>query len=590
MRFVAAIVSFVLAFVVIGIGLAQRTVFAPPDNLTAVSETKSDAPVTVIDGETLNAMDGRQNIEILGADGVIAVYGRSSDVTAWIGDTTHNVLSFDAQSSSLEAAIVRGQESTVPSALGSDLWLAEYSSEAELQLTLNLPEKFSVLVMSNGTDPAPQNIAVSWPIDSSTPWFGPLIAGGIALLVLGVGLFLWGIYHHRKTRGPQRTPNKQQKLPRPPRYSGRKAAKAVKPGAPKAIESSKGRRTSGRRMVALPAVMLIPVLLAGCSPSNWPQFGASPSPSPSALAEVTETTTVLPPAVSEKQLQEIMSDIAAVATEADASTDSELLATRFEGPALEVREANYVKRRADGAHPALPPIVGEPIALALPQQTDAWPRYVLVVVQDPDDETVVPMSLMLEQASPRENYRVQYAVSLQPTQFPDVAAASVGAIRYSTENKLLKLTPAEVAAAYANVLEVGAASEYADEFDLENDTFLARAGPEARAERAAQVSGPATLATTPIEGTGERIALATNDTGAILALSFGDQETVTPTEAKANITVGAEVKLMTGLTETTKGVYANFGYQLLFYVPPAGSDKKIRLLGATQGITSAGEL
>ena len=35
MRFVAAIVSFVIAFGLIGLGIAQRTVFAEPDRVTS---------------------------------------------------------------------------------------------------------------------------------------------------------------------------------------------------------------------------------------------------------------------------------------------------------------------------------------------------------------------------------------------------------------------------------------------------------------------------------------------------------------------------------------------------------------------------
>ena len=41
---------------------------------------------------------------------------------------------------------------------------------------------------------------------------------------------------------------------------------------------------------------------------------------------------------------------------------------------------------------------------------------------------------------------------------------------------------------------------------------------------------------------------------------------------------------------STKGVVATYGDQLLFYVPPAGSDSKIVLLGYTQGLVKAGEV
>jgi hypothetical protein len=593
LRFVAAIVSFVLAFVLIGLGLAQRTIFAGPERLVAEGTTSTDAPLTLIEGDALHAYEGRQRLTVDGADDVVAVYGRTADVTAWIGEASHNVLSVDTETNVLDAELVEGEEDEVPTALGSDLWLAEFTGEQSLTFTANVPEGISVLIMSDGTAAAPSDVSISWPVDTRTPWAGPLLAAGGVLLLAGIGLYLWALSHWRKTRGPRRKSNTKQKLPRPPKYSARKAAKAVRPASPGATEQGRGRRASGRLRIAfIPTVLVGTLAFTGCSADSWPDFdgAASPSATPVAGDEITESA-LRDVAVTESQLQRIMTSVSQVATESDAATDADLLATRFEGPALEVRSANYVLRRADGAQPALTPIAAEPIALSLPQQTDAWPRVALVVVQDPDDETIVPTALVLNQETPRENYHVQYAVSLQATEFPDVAASTVGAVRYSPDNRFLKLAPEEVAAAYADVLVNGAESEFAEEFDLESDTFLSGiAGPEARAARAAAVTGPATLATTPAEGTGERIALATDNTGAILTLNFGDTETVTPTETGATISVGSTVRLMTGVTETTTGVYVTYGYQLLFYVPPAGSDEKIRLLGATEGVTAAGEL
>src|SRR5690606_5199595 len=108
------------------------------------------------------------------------------------------------------------------------------------------------------------------------------------------------------------------------------------------------------------------------------------------------------------------------------------------------------------------------------------------------------------QASPRENYKVEYAVALEATDapFPQVASSEVGAVRYSAANRFLKLTPEEVATAYSDILVNGLESEYADQFDLSDDTFYVRAGPDARAERAAAVSGPAKLVTETLAGNG----------------------------------------------------------------------------------------
>ncbi|MFX7768332.1 hypothetical protein ABTK15_20215, partial [Acinetobacter baumannii] len=62
----------------------------------------------------------------------------------------------------------------------------------------------SVLVASDGSAPAPTNITVTWPIDNSTPWAGPLIAGGGVALLAGIVLYLLGILHVRRSRRPRR--------------------------------------------------------------------------------------------------------------------------------------------------------------------------------------------------------------------------------------------------------------------------------------------------------------------------------------------------------------------------------------------------
>lgn len=48
MRFVLAIVSFVIGLLLVGLAVGQRTVFAPPSSLVAQSSSTASAPVTVI--------------------------------------------------------------------------------------------------------------------------------------------------------------------------------------------------------------------------------------------------------------------------------------------------------------------------------------------------------------------------------------------------------------------------------------------------------------------------------------------------------------------------------------------------------------
>jgi len=82
-RFIIAIVLFVVAFVGIGLGIAERTVFAEADRVTQSIDLESTAPVTVVDGSALNAFDGRQTLAILG--GVQAAPSQSpSACNTWL--------------------------------------------------------------------------------------------------------------------------------------------------------------------------------------------------------------------------------------------------------------------------------------------------------------------------------------------------------------------------------------------------------------------------------------------------------------------------------------------------------------------------
>ena len=62
MRFVWAVVALVLATVMIGAGIAQRTIFQGPRSTTADVSITQDEPYLVIDGAVLTANPGSQTL------------------------------------------------------------------------------------------------------------------------------------------------------------------------------------------------------------------------------------------------------------------------------------------------------------------------------------------------------------------------------------------------------------------------------------------------------------------------------------------------------------------------------------------------
>ena len=64
MRFVWAVAAFVLAALMIGAGIAQRTIFEGPKTESQAIEVAGDAPYVLIDGSVLTSHDGSQSLRV----------------------------------------------------------------------------------------------------------------------------------------------------------------------------------------------------------------------------------------------------------------------------------------------------------------------------------------------------------------------------------------------------------------------------------------------------------------------------------------------------------------------------------------------
>ena len=581
MRFVLAIVSFMLAAVMIGYGIAQQTILATPDEVSVSTETEGAAPLTVVSGEAFNAYAGNQTIRIEGPRRIVAAYGSSNDVLAWVGDASYNMVTMDAETGELVAETITGTEQEVPDPYNSDLWLENYEAEDELALTVKIPSDVSFILASDGIDPAPNAVSLSWPLDNSTPWAGTLILGGAAVLLIGLIFLMWAVNHMRRAGGPRRKPQKMPKVPKKPRY------KPSKRGAQ--ASDTPSLRTSVR--IAVPAMLVGALILSGCTTSTAPNSTADQNEATPTPTATSEPSTVTAPAVAVRQIEKIVARVSAVAQEADEERDSDLLETRFSDAALEYRVANYEMRDADDSIAQPVAIPDGPVQLTLPQQTETWPRTVFTIILDETDSTVAPIALFLEQESPRENYKVSYAVNLEPSVvFPDVAAASVGTSRLPADSGLLRSSPTEVALDYAEILEQDVDSDSYLDFQAEGDSLRESVGLAVKNEEKAALSSTATLTYGHELGSAEPIAMATIDAGAIVAVHLYETKVAAPKEEGSAVTFSGQTKALSGISITEEGIKSTYGDQLLFYVPAAGSGEKIVLLGYTQGLVAASEL
>ncbi|MET0672492.1 MAG: glycosyl transferase [Microbacterium pygmaeum] len=615
MRFVWAVAAFVLAALMIGAGIAQRTVFQGPTTETADLSVSEDAPYLLIDGAVLNSVAGAQTLRAQGEGEIFAAYGRTADMKAWLSDTTYNEISLGSDGQIDSASVepteapaepeTEGTDATADDAaadapaaeadpattdaarspIGSDLWLDEFQQTDLLIAPLQLPEEMSVLVATDGVAAAPSDVTVSWPIANSTPWAGPLIVGGSILMAIGLLLYVLGIRHVRRSKGPRR---KGLPLPvtEPIDLSVESADKGViSSGAP-----TRRSVTGGRRAFAVvPAVAVSALLFAGCSADAWPQLAPTATPSPSASVIVPEGQQA--PAVTEAQAERIIDRIASTAADADAALDPALAGSRLDGAVLAERTTNYTLRGTIADYKAPLEIPTQPIEIVLPQAYDGWPRSVMAVVNDTADKTASIMLLTQQDAwSP---YKLSYLSSLEAsTEMPDLAPAYVGATQVPPDSSFLVMAPDQVATAYADILNNGENSTYFGQFDTEGDQF--RVGIAAdRQKRLDQFNTTAastgSLSFDSVAGAYDPLALATLESGAIVAVSVDEVDTVKPTNADAVIKLETNqtVKTLAGVEQSATGFTTTFSDQLFFYVPGQGSTEKIRLLGYSSNILDA---
>ncbi|HEY5223304.1 MAG TPA: hypothetical protein VIJ18_09705 [Microbacteriaceae bacterium] len=628
MRLVLAIVTFVVAAALIGIGIAERTIWASPSSLVAQTTVTGGAPFTVIDGAVLNSHPGQQTLLVNGAKQPFVAYGRTADVKAWLGDERYAKLSYKPGTNALTANIVTPKagsdvfSSTMPAPaataspsstptpsatpspsstsgttgtsakqpgpnpVGSDLWLEQFVGQDAAITKMNVPDSISVIIASDGTAAAPNSVAVVWPLDNSTPWSGPLIVGGGILLLVGLILYLFALRGMRRARGPRRNSGgpKPPKLPRSAKY---KPTDTLDP-------APTGRRAIRRRVAIVPIAVIGSLLFTGCTAQYWPDFGSAATPSKTTTPLATDIPGqgkgALPPAVTAPQLDDIVTRISTVAAEADSKLNADLIKTRFVGPALQERTANYIIRAKKSDAAALQAIPAGPVVVGVPQATDTWPRVVAAVVQDKANAKSAPIDLVMVQQTPRDNYRVEYAITLQAdAKVRDLAPVTIGASLVPPDSKLLKISPKALGQAYSDVLMRGATSKFADLFDEKSDGLSSQVGADFKAKQMSELAKTASLTYTSGDGTGDPIALATNDSGALVATSVTETATVKVVESGARVSAGDATAALAGVTDSGTGLATTYGYQLLFYVPPADSSQPIRLLGFSQAPISAKE-
>ena len=581
MRFLIAAALFVVSVVSLVLGLGDRTIWAPPASHRIAVSIDVKAPYVFVPSSVLHAFGGSPVLTAQNDGTTFVAYGREADVQAWLGNADYASLMLDTAAVGTPVIKLGAEHIGIsgPNPLDSDLWIDQSKGTGMARLAMNTRSDSGALIAVDGTLAAPKQIDLVWPIAHDLTYSNAMLGIGAAFFVAAAIMLIIALRHSRVKRGPRR---RTPKAPRVKRVRVRRNKSLVKP---------KGRRSNrnpvARRIAVLPIALMLTASLAGCSIQLPGIFGGgNQAANPTASASVS-TDTQPPAAVTRTQLERILTDVAKVAAAGDKANNRTLLTARFAGPAFQMRAVNYVMRKKSSKVDAMQAIAARPITFSLPAATDTWPRTIMAVT-DESGQGIPPQMLVLQQATPRDNYKVWYVSRLLPgIKIPAVPSQAIGAIPVDSKSVFLKLAPLQLAGAFGDVINKGRSSLSAGLFDLSNP-FYEQVSSGQKAQAAALINAKISFRHTL--GDPNTLSLATANAGALVAVFMNDTYVIKPNKTGAAVAVDGQEKILLGAGGSTTGVQSVYGDMLFFYVPPVTGKTTIQLLGVTQGLLSIKKL
>ncbi|GAA2012201.1 hypothetical protein GCM10009755_24550 [Brevibacterium samyangense] len=546
-RYIFSVLFIVAGLVLGGLGVLQKTLWAPSENITASTTLEDPGPLLVVDPGVLNLYDTPAKLTIEGEGDLVMVEQSKEFVDAWVGDTTHTNITGLSGEGALAAERTDGEQATAPNPATGDTWNSVTTGEGTLELTWDEdPGRTTFLVASDGTQPAATDVTVEWPNHAETPWALPLIIGGAVLVVIGIVLAVTRWRRGRKDRA-------------------RREAR---------VERRKKLVETGAAFAVVPAIAL-----AGCAPS--PEL---PTPQPAAAPSTA------PASVTDEQITKILEDTAKVVADADGKTDAKALEPRAAGAFATQRNLAYeVKKKSEDF--TLPPAVADQEVLVnWTTQTDTWPRITSVVASD--EEIGQTQYLVFSQEDVRAPYKLVAQTTLVPgVEFPSVADARAGALPVAGDSEDFVLKPQDITGRYADVLTHGDQSKFAGDFSV--DALRLRLAGEQKNLTDSLASGNATVEFSYSADSNALVVQQTADGAAIVTGVVGGTTTMTPEKEDdrvGKLSLTSPISDIVGETETEQSVESTRQMQVTFFVPKADAAEDARaveLIGVTDTMSGA---
>ncbi|GAB3265638.1 hypothetical protein [Arthrobacter pigmenti] len=562
MRLKIAAVLVILGLLAMGAGVGQRTIWAPEETVTtSVAGDFEDAPLTVLD-PALNDANGEVQLTVKGEGELMLAVGRADDVEAWVGDAAHlTILEQDGQKLTAE----RSDGATdVPDPRGSDMWQTVETGEGEITYTWAdpAPGEWSLLLATDGTEPAPTNVSLTVPNAEGTPWAIPLIVTGALLTVLGLAMLF--------------RPRKGKRTAEP--VPGSRAARRLN-------ESRRSRARSGavRRTMHAGTAGVLGLALVGSAGGAALAANASEEPAAaSGNASARQGADGGYPVLLEGQLEQVMESVAGTVKDADAGKDAKELQTRVAGPALELRKTTYEIQSKNSDYEAPMPISAGPIMAEVITSSYDWPRTVVAVTQSKASD--VPQAMVLVQDKPRENYKLRSVVAMLPgTTFPQASdePEEVTTLQPGVSGSLAA-SPKSALEGLADVL-TEKDSKFAPQ--LAKNTFVEQITAFQKEQLKANKNADIKFSHKVVDENTR--ALRTSDGGALVFGYLSNSMISTPSENGGTVKLDEDYAALAGGDSSSKSVSITFGESVMLYIPPEDSDAKVQVIGAAQDLVDA---
>ncbi len=283
------------------------------------------------------------------------------------------------------------------------------------------------------------------------------------------------------------------------------------------------------------------------------------------------------PDLTEEQESKIRASILETLDQATQNMSGDGLPARVTGPMLDVRNSAITVGKATGGLDKTNTIPSDMMQTVIPIDS-GWPRTVYTITTTTEDQQSQRL-LVFTQDSPRQNYKLWGMARLfSGAQLPRFTVPEIGTQMGLPNDTGLVATPQEAVERYADVLQNGANSEFADQFADDSLRQTIASVAQTVQEGMERNNGTQTQTFTVVPDAIK--IMRSSDGGDLVVAQINSEWTRAAGDGRESLPASDEEQALFGdgtATSTMKVTYVNI---VALYVPPEDSGEQITAVGA----------